>query len=122
MNTKDDETYSMKVSDMQMLVTTHVPEYTIFGVSADAYTVRPGQMDEALTVEEQDFPICDFNHVLHYDEKTNKFYNVKFKEKGRPAIPNFTEAKELNVYELELPYVGEVEKRSLKRNSDNLSI
>ena len=93
MNTKDDETYSMKVSDMQMLVTTHVPEYTIFGVSADAYTVRPGQMDEALTVEEQDFPICDFNHVLHYDEKTNKFYNVKFEGKGRNIMDKDTKGR-----------------------------
>lgn len=104
---------------MQMLVTTYVPEYTIFGVSADAYTVRPGQMDEALTAEEQDLPICDFNHVLLYDEKTDKFYNMKFEEKGRPVIPNFLEAIKLNTYELQLPDVGEVENPSLKKNSDS---
>ncbi len=41
MNINDDEAYSLKVSDVQMLVTTYAPEYTVFGVSADAYTVRP---------------------------------------------------------------------------------
>ncbi len=66
----------MKVSDTQMLVMTYMPEYTVFGVSTDAYTVRPGQIDETLTTEkEQDLPICNFNYVLICDEKTNKFYN-----------------------------------------------
>lgn len=119
MNIKDDEAYSLKVSDVQMLVTTYAPEYTFFGVSADAYTVRPGQMDETLTAEEQELPICNFDYALLYDEKTDKFYNVKFKEIGRPVIPNFTEAKELNIYELELPEAGAVENLSLKRNSDS---
>ena len=64
MNIKDDKAYSLKVSDVQMLVTTYVPEYTVFGVSADAYTVRPCQMDETLTVEEQDLPICNFGYAL----------------------------------------------------------
>lgn len=107
MNIKDDKTYSLKVSDTQMLVTTYMPEYTIFGVSADAYTVRPGKMDETLTTEkEQDQPICNFNYVLIYDEKTGKFYNVKFEGKGKPVIPDFIEAKELNTYKLELPDAG----------------
>ena len=62
MNIKDDKAYSLKVSDVQMLVTTYVPEYTVFGVSADAYTVRPGKIDETLKTEkEQDLPICNFN-------------------------------------------------------------
>jgi len=118
MKIKDDKTYSLKVSDTQMLVTTYMPEYTVFGVSTDAYTVRPGQMDETLTAEEQDLPICNFNYVLIYDEKTDKFYNVKFEGKGKPVIPDFIEAKELNTYELELPDAGAVDSLSLKRNSD----
>ena len=119
MNIKDDKAYSLKVSDVQMLVTTYVPEYTVFGVSADAYTVRPCQMDETLTVEEQDLPICNFGYALLYDEKTDKFYNVKFEEKGRPAIPDFIKANELDTYKLELPDAGAVENISLKRNSDS---
>lgn len=120
MNIKDDQAYSLKVSDTQMLVTTYAPEYTIFGVSAEAYTARPGQMDEALTTEkEQDLPICNFGYLLLYDNKTDKFYNVKFGKKGEPVIPDFTEAKELNTYELELPDAGAVENLSLKRNSDS---
>ena len=119
MNIKDDEAYSLKISDVQMLVTTYAPEYTVFGVSADAYTVRPGQMDETLTAEEQDLPICNFDYALLYDEKTDKFYNVKFEGKGKPVIPDFIEAKELNTYELELPDAGVVESVSLKRNSDS---
>ena len=119
MNIKDDKAYSLKVSDVQMLVTTYVPEYTVFGVSADAYTVRPGKIDETLTTEkEQDLPICNFNYVLIYDEKTDKFYNVKFQGKGKPVIPKFTDAKEL-AYELESPNVEEVENISLKKNSDS---
>ena len=119
MNIKEDKTYSLKVSDTEMLVTTYVPEYTVFGVSADAYTVRPGKIDETLTTEkEQDMPICNFNYVLIYDEKTDKFYNVKFEGKGKPVIPKFTDAKEL-AYELELPNVEEVENISLKKNSDS---
>ena len=119
MNIKDDEAYSLKVSDVQMLVTTYVPEYTVFGVSADAYTVRPGKIDETLATEkEQDLPICNFNYVLIYDEITDKFYNVKFQGKGKPVIPKFTDAKEL-AYELELPNLGTVENLSLKKNSDN---
>ena len=118
MNINDDEAYSLKVSDVQMLVTTYAPEYTVFGVSADAYTVRPGQMDETLTAEEQDLPICNFDYALLYDEKTDKFYNVKFEGKGKPVIPKFTEAKEM-AYELELPNVEEVENISLKKNSDS---
>ena len=119
MNIKDDKAYSLKVSDVQMLVTTYVPEYTVFGVSADAYTVRPCQMDETLTVEEQDLPICNFGYALLYDEKTDKFYNVKFEEKGRPTIPDFIKANELDTYKLELPDAGAVENISLKRNSDS---
>ena len=120
MNIKDDEAYSLKVSDVQMLVTTYVPEYTVFGVSADAYTVRPGKIDETLTTEkEQDLPICNFNYVLIYDEKTDKFYNVKFEEIGRPTIPAFIKANELDTYKLELPDAGAVENISLKRNSDS---
>ena len=119
MNIKDDEVYSLKVSDVQMLVTTYAPEYTVFGVSAEAYTVRPGQMDETLTAEkEQDLPICNFDYALLYDEKTDKFYNVKFEGKGKPVIPDFIEAKELNTYELELPDAGAVDSLTLKKNSD----
>ena len=119
MNIKDDEVYSLKVSDVQMLVTTYAPEYTVFGVSAEAYTVRPGQMDETLTAEkEQDLPICNFDYALLYDEKTDKFYNVKFEGKGKPVIPDFIEAKELNTYELELPDAGAVDSLILKKNSD----
>ena len=87
-----------------MLVTTYAPEYTVLGVSADAYTVRPGQMDEILTAEEQDLPICNYGYVLLYDEKTDKFYNVKFEEIGRPTIPAFIKANELDTYKLELPH------------------
>jgi len=119
MNIKDDGAYSLKVSDTQMLVTTYMPEYIIYGVSIDEYTVRPGQIDETLTTEkEQDLPICNYNNMLLYDEKADRFYNVKFEEKGSPAIPNFTEAKEL-AYELELPDTDAVEEISLKKNSDS---
>ena len=119
MNIKEDKAYSLKVSDMEMLVTTYVPEYTVFGVSAEAFTVRPGQMDETLTAEkEQDLPICNFEYALLYDEKTDKFYNVKFEGKGKPVIPDFIEAKELNTYELELPDAGAVDSLTLKKNSD----
>lgn len=119
MNIKEDKAYSLKVSDMEMLVTTYVPEYTFFGVSTDAYTVRPCKIDETLTTEkEQDLPICNFDYVLIYDEKEDKFYNIKFEEKGKPVIPKFTDAKEL-AYELELPNLGTVENLSLKKNSDN---
>lgn len=119
MNIKDDEAYSLKISDVQMLMTTYAPEYTVFGVSAEAYTVRPGQMDETLTAEkEQDLPICNFDYALLYDEKTDKFYNVKFEGKGKPVIPDFIEAKELNTYELELPDAGAVDSLTLKKNSD----
>lgn len=42
-----------------------------------------GQIDETLTTEkEQDLPICSYNNVLLYDEKADRFYNVKFEEKG----------------------------------------
>ncbi|MDE6760942.1 MAG: DUF5301 domain-containing protein [Lachnospiraceae bacterium] len=122
MNIKDDKLYSLKVSDTQMLVTTYMPEYTFFGVSTDEYTVRPSRIEETLTTEnEQDLPICNFDNVLLYDEKSDKFYNVKFKEKGKPVIPNFTEAKELNrtIFELELPNASLVESISLKKNSDS---
>lgn len=68
MNIKDDEAYSLKVSDIQMLVT---------------------------------------------------IYNVKFEEKGRPTIPDFIKANELDTYKLELPDAGAVENLSLKRNSDS---
>ena len=119
MNIKEDKTYSLKVSDTEMLVTTYVPEYTVLGVSTDAYTGRPGKIDKTLTTEkEQDLPICNFNYVLIYDEKTDKFYNVKFEGKGKPVIPKFTDAKEL-AYKLELPNVEEVENISLKKNSDS---
>ena len=119
MNIKDDEAYSLKVSDTQMLVTTYMPEYTIFGVSAEEYTARPSQTDETLTSEkEQDLPICNYDNVLLYDEEADRFYNVKFEEKGKPVIPDFTEAKEL-AYELELPDAGAVEQISLKKNSDS---
>ncbi len=119
MNIKDNGAYSLKVSDTQMLVTTYIPEYIIYGVSIDEYTVRPGQIDETLTTEkEQDSPICNYNNILLYDEKTDKFYNVKFEEKGNPVIPNFTEVKEL-AYELELPDTDVVEEISLKKNSDS---
>ncbi len=119
MNIKDDGVYSLKVSDTQMLVTTYMPEYMIYGVSIDEYTVPPGQIDETLTTEkEQDLPICNYANVLLYDEKADRFYNVKFKEKGSPVIPDFTEAKEL-AYELELPDIDAVEQISLKKNSDS---
>lgn len=119
MNIKDDGAYSLKVSDTQMLVTTYMPDYIIYGVSVDEYTVRPGQIDETFTTEkEQDLPICNFDNVLLYDEKADRFYNVKFKEKGNPVVPNFTEAKEL-AYELELPDSDAVEHISLKKNSDS---
>ena len=65
MNINDDEAYSLKVSDTQMLITAYMPEYTIFGVAMEEYTVRPGQMDETLTTEkEQDLPICNYNNML----------------------------------------------------------
>lgn len=48
MNIKDDKTYSLKVSDVQMLVTTYTPEYTLFGVSTGEYTARPSQINETL--------------------------------------------------------------------------
>lgn len=119
MNIKDDGAYSLKVADMQILVTTYMPEYIIYGISIDEYTARPGQIDETLTTEkEQDLPICSYNNVLLYDEKADRFYNVKFEEKGSPVIPNFTEAKEL-AYELELPDIDAVEEISLKKNSDS---
>lgn len=119
MNIKDDGAYSLKVSDTQMLVTTYMPDYIIYGVSIDEYTIRPSQIDETLTTEkEQDLPICNYNNMLVYDEKTDKFYNVKFEEKGSPAIPHFIEAKEL-AYELELPDTDAVEEISLKKNSDS---
>lgn len=118
MNIKDDKTYSLKVSDVQMLVTTYTPEYTLFGVSTNEYTARPSQINETLTTEsEQDLPVCSFDSVLLYDEKTDKFYNVNFEAKGQPVIPHFTEAKEL-AYELELPNVETVENISLKKNAD----
>ncbi len=65
MNIKDDGAYSLKVSDTQMLVTTYMPDYIIYGVSVDEYTVRPGQIDETFTTEkEQDLPICNYNNML----------------------------------------------------------
>lgn len=121
MNIKDDKTYSLSVFDVQMLVTTYLPEYTIFGVSRNEYTVRPNQIDEALTTEqEQDLPICDFEYLLLYDEKVDKFYSVKFEAEGRPVIPDFTEAKEISAYELALPNTDAIESISLKKNSDPL--
>ena len=41
MNIKDEKAYSLKVSDVQILITTYTPEYTLFGVSTDEYTARP---------------------------------------------------------------------------------
>lgn len=122
MNMKNDQTYSLKVSDTQMLVRTYMPEFTILGVSTDQYTVRPSQIEDTLTTEnEQDLPICNFNNLLLYDEKTDKFYNVKFEEKGKPVIPKFTKAKELykTIYELDLPNKEIVESITLKENSDS---
>ena len=121
MNIKDEKAYSLKVSDVQILITTYTPEYTLFGVSTDEYTARPSQINEAMTSEnEQDFPMCDYEYMLLYDEKTDKFYCVRFEAKGRPVIPNFVEARELSrvVYQLELPIVGEVENILLKKDSD----
>ncbi len=109
MNIRDDKTYSLKVIDVQMLVTTYLPAYTIFGVSCDEYTVRPNQIDEAFTTEqEQDLPICNFEYLLLYDEKE--------------VIPDFTEAKELSgaAYELELPCLDSIDSISLKKNADPL--
>ena len=95
---------------------THTPEYTLFGVSTNEYTARPSQINETLTTEsEQDLPVCSFDSVLLYDEKTDKFYNVNFEAKGQPVIPHFTEAKEL-AYELELPNVGHVRKYKANHN------
>ena len=37
----------MAFSDTQMLVTTYASEYTVFGVSTDAYTVRPEERKQA---------------------------------------------------------------------------
>ncbi len=51
--------------------------------------------------------------------QTDKFYNVKFEEKGRPTIPDFIKANELDIYKLELPDAGAVENISLKKNSDS---
>ena len=123
MNIRDDKTYSLKVIDVQMLVTTYLPEYTIFGVSCDEYTVRPNQINEAFTTEqEQDLPICNFEYLLLYDEKEDRFYSVKFEAAGRPVIPDFTEAKELSgtVYELKLPCLDSIDSISLKKNADPL--
>lgn len=123
MNIRDDKTYSLKVIDVQMLVTTYLPEYTIFGVSCDEYTVRPNQINEAFTTEqEQDLPICNFEYLLLYDEKEDRFYSVKFEAEGRPVIPDFTEAKELSgaAYELELPCLDSIDSISLKKNADPL--
>lgn len=123
MNIRDDKTCSLKVIDVQMLVTTYLPEYTIFGVSCDEYTVRPNQIDEAFTTEqEQDLPICNFEYLLLYDEKEDRFYSVKFEAAGRPVIPDFTEAKELSgtVYELKLPNMDSIDSISLKKNADTL--
>lgn len=117
MNIRDDKTYSLKVIDVQMLVTTYLPEYTIFGVSCDEYTVRPNQINEAFTTEqEQDLPICNFEYLLLYDEKEDRFYSVKFEAEGRPVIPDFTEAKELSgaAYELELPCLDSIDSISQK--------
>lgn len=120
LNVKDDKTYTLKVSDVQMLVTTYMPEYTLFGVSTDEYTARPIQINETLTAEKEwDFPICDYEYILLYDEKTDKFYCVRFEANGGPVIPDFIEARELSgVYQLELPIVGKVENILLKKNSD----
>jgi len=121
LNIKDDKTYSLKVSDVQMLITTYTPEYTLFGVSTDEYTAQPSQINETLNAEnEQDFPICDYEYILLYDEKTDKFYCVRFEAKDRPVIPDFIEARELSgaVYQLELPIVEEVENILLKKDSD----
>ena len=104
-----------------MLITTYTPEYTLFGVSTDEYTAQPSQINETLTAEnEQDFPICDYEYILFYDEKTDKFYCVRFEAKDRPVIPDFIEARELSgaVYQLELPIVEEVENILLKKDSD----
>ena len=51
---------------------------------------------------------------LCYDEKTDKFYNVKLEGKGKSVIPDFSEAKELNIYELELSDAGAVDNLSQK--------
>ena len=122
MNIKDDQAYSLKVSDTQMLVTTYRPEYTIFGVSTDEYTVQPNQISETLTTEqEQDRPICDFEYLLLYDEKTDQFYSVRFEAKGQPVIPEFMEATELHGgthYELELPDTDSIESITLKKDAD----
>ena len=87
MNIKDDKTYSLKVSDVQMLVTTYSPEYTLFGASTNEYTARPSPINETLTTEgEQDLPACSFESVLLYDEKTDRFYNKinnRFRVNGR---------------------------------------
>ena len=53
-------------------------------------------MDEALTTEEeQDLPICNFDYILLYDNKTDKLYNVKFGEKGEPVIPELYGSKRI---------------------------
>ena len=122
MSIKDDQAYSLRVSDVQMLVTTYRPEYTICGVSTDEYTVQPNQVSESLTTEqEQDRSICDFEYLLLYDEKAKQFYSVRFEAKGRPVIPEFMEATELydgTYYELALPDTDSVESITLKKDAD----
>ena len=95
--------------------------YTLFGVSTDEYIAQPSQINGTLNAEnEQDFPICDYEYILFYDEKTDKFYCVRFEANDGPVIPDFIEARELSgaVYQLELPIVDEVENILLKKDSD----
>ena len=96
MNTSNDKTFSLRVDDMQILLITHAPSYSLLGVSTKEYIDRPAKRSEVFDSENELWsPICNYDNALIYDKETDKYYNVSFSGTKNPAIPIFEKAKEL---------------------------
>lgn len=96
MNTNNDKTFSLRVDDMQILLITYAPSYSLLGVSTKEYIGKPEKPSEVFDSEKELWsPICNYDNALIYDEETNKYYNVSFSGTENPAIPIFEKAKEL---------------------------
>lgn len=96
MNTSNDQTFSLRVDDMLILLITYAPSYSLLGVDTEAYTAKPDKPDEVFRSEEELWsPICNYDNALIYNEKADKYYNVSFKSTKNPTIPMWETAKEL---------------------------
>lgn len=96
LNTDNDDSFALRVDDTIKLLITYAPSYSLLGVSNNEYTTRPIKPNEVFKQEKDLYSsICSFDNALIYNSEAQKYYNVRFKSSGKPIIPIFTEAKEL---------------------------